>query len=80
MILPSAFVALSSYTLQRLRPLGRLRIISAGAFHNLFAWGTLFLLGWTGIASALLSVGYQNTSKQGVVAISIDDVRIEQNS
>jgi hypothetical protein len=78
-ILPSAFIALSSYTLQRLRPIGRLRIISAGAFHNLFAWGILFLLGWTGIASTLLSVGYQNSSKQGVVVISIDDVRVNRN-
>lgn len=75
MILPSAFVALSSSTLQRLRPIARLRIISAGAFHNLFVWGILVLLGWTGIAPAILSIGFKSTLAHGVAVVSVDDVR-----
>lgn len=74
--LPSAFVALSSGTLQRLQPTGRLRIISAGAFHNLFAWTSLYLLGWIGIGPVILSAGYRDISQYGRLVVSLDDVRV----
>lgn len=57
--------------------MGRLRIASAGAYHNLLVFAFLYLIGRTGFGNRLLAIGYEDVSRLGKVVISVDDVRQE---
>lgn len=59
----------------RLPATGRLRIASAGAYHNVLVFSILLLLGRTGFGNRMLAIGYEDVSRLGKVVISIDDVR-----
>jgi len=61
--------------MSRLPAIGRLRIAAAGAYHNIFIFAILLLLGQTRIGSRVLAIGYEDVSGLGKVAISIDSVR-----
>ena len=74
-LLPSAFVSISSGTMLRLPAMGRLRIASAGAYHNILIFVIVLLLERTGFGSTMLSIGYEDISQLGKVVISIDSVR-----
>lgn len=71
-ILPSAYVGLDTEAVQ---PRPRMRIISAGAFHNLVLW--LFL---AAVATARLSeavwplLGYRDVRAYGRVVLRVDEV------
>ncbi|KAH8096848.1 peptidase family M50-domain-containing protein [Cristinia sonorae] len=59
--IPSAFVALSSATMQQLSPKSRLRVVSAGAAHNLIFWALLVLFSYVGLDSLCWSLaGYDH--------------------
>jgi hypothetical protein len=74
-LIPSAFVTLSVTSLEGLLPLGRLRIIAAGPFHNLVFWCLLVATGKMGLGRAMWSVsGYQDVSSSGRVVITVDKV------
>ncbi|KZT21974.1 hypothetical protein NEOLEDRAFT_719998 [Neolentinus lepideus HHB14362 ss-1] len=74
LLLPSAFVKLSSPSLASLSPPARLRIIASGAFHNLLMWVVLVLLisspigklGWR-------LLGYADVGAYGRVVTGFDD-------
>lgn len=59
----------------RLPAMGRLRIASAGAYHNILIFVIVLLLERTGFGSTMLSIGYEDISQLGKVVISIDSVR-----
>ena len=61
--------------MSRLPATGRLRIASAGAYHNVLVFVILLLLGWTGFGNRMLAIGYEDVSRLGKIVISIDDVR-----
>jgi S2P endopeptidase len=76
-VLPAAFVALDAPTLQSKGSKERLRVIAAGAFHNIVCYGILLAWTWLGIGVVLLPVfGYDDVSKLGVVVLDIEQVRI----
>lgn len=73
LIVPSAFVSISSKSLASLRHLPRLRIATAGALHNIGLWLviTCFILRIDG--SPFWNIlGWQDVSRQGVVVRSVD--------
>ncbi|RDX42017.1 hypothetical protein OH76DRAFT_1489006 [Lentinus brumalis] len=73
-LLPSAFVAFPSGEVDSLPPRPRLRIISAGAFHNLLFWLALVIFSWARIPSALWPMlGYSDVSLYGRVVVSVDE-------
>ncbi|KAH7911755.1 hypothetical protein BJ138DRAFT_1084989 [Hygrophoropsis aurantiaca] len=73
LVIPSAFVSLSSSYLEELSPLGRLQIVSAGCFHNLLLWSALVATARTGIGPHAWSLlGYIDISNKGRVVVSID--------
>lgn len=75
MIVPSAFVALPSAPVQVLSPRARLRIISAGSFHNLLLWLLLFSCSWLGLDRSTWTIlGYENIAHYGKVVIAVDEV------
>jgi len=61
--------------MSRLPATGRLRIASAGAYHNVLVFAILLLLGRTGFGNWMLAIGYEDVSRLGKVVIGIDDVR-----
>lgn len=61
--------------MSRLPAIGRLRVASAGAYHNIFIFAIVLLLGQTAIGNRILAIGYEDVSGLGKVAISIDSVR-----
>jgi len=72
-LIPSAFVSISSGTMSRLPATGRLRIASAGAYHNVLIFAIVSLVGRTTFGNRMLAVGYEDVSRLGKVVISIDD-------
>jgi S2P endopeptidase len=52
-VLPSAFVSLSSPSLDALPPWPRIRIAAAGAWHNLIFWIILWLAVSSGLAQSV---------------------------
>ena len=72
---PSAFVSLSSTTMQTLSTRARLRIISAGTTHNLILWVFLAALSSTAISSFLWSIlGYVDVGHYARVISAVDVV------
>ena len=74
-LIPSAFVSISSGTMSRLPAMGRLRVASAGAYHNILFFATILLLERTRFGNRMLAIGYEDISRLGKVVISIDSVR-----
>lgn len=72
-VLPSAFVALDDDDLQSKSSRVRLRIVSAGAFHNLTYFAILLALGHV-FPSLWPLLGYEDVSGYGRVVLSVDDV------
>lgn len=60
--------------MSRLPATGRLRIASAGAYHNIAIFAIISLLGQTRFGHRILAIGYEDVSRQGKVVISIDGV------
>jgi hypothetical protein len=60
--------------MSRLPATGRLRIASAGAYHNILIFAIVSLLGRARFGNRLLAIGYEDVSRLGKVVISIDDV------
>ena len=73
-VLPSAFVALPSAAIHALQPPARLRIVAAGAFHNLLFWLVLQSLAWSQLSSAIWSLVYRDTLSFGRVVVDVDTV------
>jgi hypothetical protein len=73
-LIPSAFISLSSGVLSRLPAAGRLRVASAGAYHNILIFAIISFLGWTRFGNRILAIGYEDVSRLGVVVNSIDSV------
>ena len=74
-IIPSAFVALPVSPVQALQPFARLRIISAGAFHNLVFWILLVVTAWLRIEHfAWTTMGYQDVGSFGRVVTAVEEV------
>ncbi|KAI0946861.1 hypothetical protein AcW1_010198 [Taiwanofungus camphoratus] len=68
LVFPSAFVALPSAALRALPPPARLRVVSAGALHNLLLYLLLALLASAGAPGALWrAAGYTDTRAWGRV-------------
>ncbi len=75
-LIPSAFVSLSSAAVQNLPPGARLRIISAGAFHNLLFWVLLVVLSGSNVAKAIWGcAGYQYIGGYGRSVVDVSPVR-----
>jgi S2P endopeptidase len=73
-LLPSAFVSLSSSAVDALEPFSRLRIVAAGPFHNLIFWCVLVAATKVGIGSVIWSIPYIDISSRGRVAVTVDQV------
>ncbi|EKM53148.1 uncharacterized protein PHACADRAFT_210853 [Phanerochaete carnosa HHB-10118-sp] len=73
-LLPSAHVALPSAGLAGLAPSARLRVISAGAFHNLVLWLALTSVSWLGFGTLVWScLGYRDVSAYGRVVVAVEE-------
>ena len=75
-LLPSAFVAFPTGETEALPHRPRLRIITAGAFHNIAFWLFLGAVAWARIWDAVWPlVGYRDVRAYGRVVVSVDEVR-----
>jgi hypothetical protein len=72
-LLPSAFVALDDAEVQSKPIRSRLRITSAGVFHNLLYFALLSACG-RALPSLWFSMGYEDVSIYGRVVLSVDEV------
>ncbi|KAI0325561.1 hypothetical protein GY45DRAFT_1330103 [Cubamyces sp. BRFM 1775] len=72
-ILPSAFVAFPSDETETLPLRARIRLISAGAFHNLMFWLALGFASWLGTSHFVwATLGYHDISPYGRVVVGVD--------
>ncbi|KAF6760371.1 hypothetical protein DFP72DRAFT_882024 [Ephemerocybe angulata] len=71
-LIPTAFVSLSTSLYRGLSALPKARIVSAGAFHNLLMWGVLVFLRTAGIASLATALFYQDVRSEGRLVVSVD--------
>jgi hypothetical protein len=78
-IFPTFSTVLSSPALAALTPLKRMRIVTAGAWHNLFVWILFSLVGRaffnTPIKGGSPAGSWRDISKWGRVVLSVDEVR-----
>ena len=75
-ILPAAFVSLSSGALSALPPRARARIACAGAWHNLLLYLLLVVLAHANFAGMVWgAVGYEDVRRFGRVVLGTDVVR-----
>ena len=74
MVIPTAFVSLSTPMFRQLRTLAKARVVSAGPFHNLVMWGFLVALRTVVPMALLTSVFYEDVSKEGVIVVNVDQV------
>ncbi|KAM5543784.1 hypothetical protein V8D89_002401 [Ganoderma adspersum] len=73
-LLPSAFVSFPAEQTESLPPRARIRIISAGAFHNLIFWLFLAATTWASVSEIVWPLlGYQDVSAYGRVVVHIDE-------
>jgi S2P endopeptidase len=76
LVLPAAFVALDESSVNSRRNVERLRIVAAGAFHNIACYIILLGCVWLGLGSvALTFLGYNDTSQLGLAVLSVERVR-----
>jgi len=77
-VLPSAFVSLSSSSLEVRLPWPRIRIAAAGAWHNLVFWAMLWLTASLGLTQLVGNViawpFWRNVEGSGRAVIHIDTV------
>ena len=74
-LIPSAFVALPTAPMQALSARAKLRVISAGSFHNLILWIFLMSYSWLALGrSVWTTIGYDDIGHYGRVVISVDQV------
>lgn len=66
--------------MSRLPATGKLRIASAGAYHNVLIFVIVSLLGRTRFGNRMLAIGYEDISRLGKVVISIDGVCQEMSN
>ncbi|KAH9896548.1 hypothetical protein C8Q73DRAFT_686015 [Cubamyces lactineus] len=72
-VLPSAFVAFPSDETEALPSRARVRLISAGAFHNLMFWLALGFASWLGTSRIIwATIGYYDVSPYGRVIVGVD--------
>ena len=72
-ILPSAFVSLSSGALSTLTPRTRARVACAGAWHNLVLYALFALVARTGYVGTFWSlIGYEDVGQFGRVVLGTD--------
>ena len=75
-ILPAAFVSLSSGALSALQPRARARIACAGAWHNLLLYLLLVILARSNVAGIVWgAIGYEDVRRFGRVVLGTDVVR-----
>jgi S2P endopeptidase len=73
--IPAAFVTLSSDTMGSIAPRNKLRVIAAGAFHNLLFYVLLFGMSWIGLGAALLALGgFKDVSSVGLAVNAVEEV------
>ncbi|THH07642.1 hypothetical protein EW145_g3246 [Phellinidium pouzarii] len=72
LVLPSAFVSLSP-SLNTLSSSARLRIIAAGAWHNLFIFCLIYLASVAGAGSFWLAAGWTDIGKTGLVVTGLEE-------
>ncbi|KAI9068996.1 hypothetical protein FKP32DRAFT_1671751 [Trametes sanguinea] len=73
-ILPSAFVAFPAEETESLPPRSRIRLISAGAFHNLAFWLVLGLAAWLRTSVIVWPMlGYRDVSQYGRAVVDVDE-------
>lgn len=73
--LPSAFIVLPSVSVEALKPIGRLRIVAAGPFHNLVFWILLVAGSWMGIGRVGWGLmGYEDVTGLGRVVVGLESV------
>ncbi|TDL22534.1 hypothetical protein BD410DRAFT_788348 [Rickenella mellea] len=70
-ILPSAFTSLSP-SISLLPVVARLRIISAGAWHNLIFWSIIYIASLAGVSHVWEFIGWIDVSDRGIVVLSVD--------
>lgn len=75
LILPTAHVAISTPLFSALPALPKMRIVSAGAFHNLVMWVVLLGLRKSGLGDVGWKVWWEGVS-EGPVVWGVDQVRI----
>ena len=76
-VIPSAFVSLSSSSLSLLSPRSRLRIACAGAWHNLLLWLVLAFVSWTHFEQLVWHMaGWKDVSDHGRSVIEVDFVSL----
>ena len=73
LFIPSAFVALSPTSADN-DSSARLRVIAAGAWHNLMTWIVLYFLTASGVKGLWTLVGYDDISWRGVAVTGIESV------
>ncbi|TFK47327.1 hypothetical protein OE88DRAFT_792725 [Heliocybe sulcata] len=74
LLLPSFFVKLPLPALDSLPPLSRMRIIAAGAFHNLVTYIVLFVFISSGVGkTGWRLLGYEDVSAYGRVVTGLDE-------
>ncbi|KAH8109491.1 hypothetical protein DFH11DRAFT_1627687 [Phellopilus nigrolimitatus] len=71
-VLPSAFVSLSP-SLKSLPAVSRLRIVAAGAWHNLLLWGLIYLASIAGAGSLWSAIGWSDVQASGLVVLGIEE-------
>lgn len=80
MVLPAAFVALDSEDMLSATAETRLRVIAAGAFHNLLTFLVLVLCSRSAFGNNLLSIlGYADISQIGVAVVSLEAASASHN-
>ena len=72
-ILPTAFVAFSGIPSDKDKK-SQLRVIAAGAWHNLLTWALLYLFIWSGIERTWTFIGYHDISDRGVAVVDVESV------
>ena len=72
-MIPSAFTSLSP-SLKSLKPSARMRIVAAGAWHNLLFYGLIYVLRSGYFDEAWSMFGWEDASDLGKVVLSVDSV------
>ncbi|OSD07677.1 hypothetical protein PYCCODRAFT_1401627 [Trametes coccinea BRFM310] len=73
-IIPSAFVAFPAEETESLPARSRIRLISAGAFHNLAFWLVLGFAAWLRTSDIVWPVlGYRDVSQYGRAVVYVDE-------
>ncbi|TFK24087.1 hypothetical protein FA15DRAFT_704849 [Coprinopsis marcescibilis] len=72
LVIPAAFVALSTASMSSLEKQGQARIIAAGPFHNIVFWVVLVVSRLSGLDDLMTSVWYKDISAVGRSVMSVE--------